>query len=320
MGLSDDQLANPETVSDTLRCAICIEVLEQPVYCSGNPCQHVFCLECIEQALATRQRCPTCRAPARKEQFQPNLVVQSLLDELHVYCKRRQAGCYWSGRQDARTAHEDVCLAKKLTLCIAELSNKDRLIKEQDAQLAHLGSHLALPQQSSKLQEGFLRSWGVPQSTAVYPNNCSWRFKISTRYGIIASLLLIFACFLPFVLRRDRHVMDAGDPLPEAADGRDQISEIPTRLVEHKFGDERIPQHRSKISDVSVFGPAVISEIPTRLVEHKFGDERIPQHRSNISDFSVFGPAVLHQKELHKRVDSRPVADKSLHEHRQPKQ
>lgn len=286
MGLSDDQLANPESVSETLRCAICIEVLEQPVYCSGNPCQHVFCLECIERALATRQRCPTCRAPARQEQFQSNLVVQSLLDELHVYCKRRQAGCYWSGRQDARAAHEDVCLAKKLEICTAELSNKDRLIKEQDEQLVQLGSQMVPPQQSSKLQEGFLRSWSVPGGTAISPKSCSWRFKMSTRYGIIASLLLIFVCFLPLVLRRDRHVMDSGDdPSPEAADGREQISEIPKRLVEHKFGNERTSRHRSKISE-----------------------------------YSVFGPAILHQTEPHEHVGSRPIADKRLHEHRQPKQ
>eukprot|EP00930_Biecheleria_cincta_P052929 TRINITY_DN38230_c0_g1_i2.p1 TRINITY_DN38230_c0_g1~~TRINITY_DN38230_c0_g1_i2.p1 ORF type:complete len:288 (+),score=38.96 TRINITY_DN38230_c0_g1_i2:61-924(+) len=287
MGLSDDKLANPDSVSETLRCPICIEVLENPVYCRGNPCQHVFCLACIERALATRQRCPTCRAPARKEQFQPNLLVQSLLDELRVYCKRRQAGCYWSGRQDARAAHEDECLAKQLAARTAELVDKDRLIKEQDEQLMQLGSQLAQPQQSSKLQEGFLIGWGVSQGTAMSQTNCCRRLKISTRYGIIASLVLTCVCLLPLILRRDRHVIDSDDSPREVADGTERISEIPTHLVEHKLENHWTVRHQSKLSELS-----------------------------------IFGPAILHQERLHEKLVStrRPIADKLLHEHRQPKQ
>ena len=44
----------------------------------------------------------------------PNLVVRSLLNELHVRCVH--PGCYWTGRWDERPVHSTHCLARELIL------------------------------------------------------------------------------------------------------------------------------------------------------------------------------------------------------------
>lgn len=135
MGLADDQLVNPGSVSETLRCAICTEVYDDPVFCSGRPCQHVFCRACIEQALEQSSRCPTCRAPVKRARLQPHWVMRNLLDELLVHC---MAGCGWTGRQDARPAHLVACPMKRLEAAGAQLAERDAWLAERDAEIALL--------------------------------------------------------------------------------------------------------------------------------------------------------------------------------------
>mmetsp|Transcript_6139 Transcript_6139/g.11265 ORF Transcript_6139/g.11265 Transcript_6139/m.11265 type:complete len:236 (-) Transcript_6139:37-744(-) len=113
MGLDDNELVHPASVSPILRCPICTDVLSQPVAC--GTCQQVFCKHCIEKALAISEahQCPTCRAPFGKR-LQPSLVVSSLLNELHVRCM--YPGCYWTGRHDDRPAHHAHCMAREMLL------------------------------------------------------------------------------------------------------------------------------------------------------------------------------------------------------------
>jgi len=118
MGLGDDRLLSPATVSGTLRCPICHDVFMNPVFSSGKPCQHVFCRDCIGEALDRRASCPVCRAAMRKTNLQPHHVMRSLLDELQVRC---EVGCSWTGRQDAHSAHLEVCPARLLAAMRAKL-------------------------------------------------------------------------------------------------------------------------------------------------------------------------------------------------------
>mmetsp|Transcript_56834 Transcript_56834/g.113048 ORF Transcript_56834/g.113048 Transcript_56834/m.113048 type:complete len:379 (+) Transcript_56834:60-1196(+) len=140
MGISDDQLVNPGCVSETLRCAICTEIYDDPVFSGGRPCQHVFCRACIEKALQKRARCPSCRAPLPKARLQPHLVMRNLLDELLVYCN---AGCGWTGRKDARPGHELVCPVKRLESVAKMLSERDLWLAERDAEIALLRARVS---------------------------------------------------------------------------------------------------------------------------------------------------------------------------------
>jgi len=140
MGISDDQLVNPGCVSETLRCAICTEVYDDPVFSGGRPCQHVFCRPCIELALQKRARCPSCRAPLPKARLQPHLVMRNLLDELLVYCN---AGCGWTGRKDARPGHELICPVKRLESVAKMLRERDLWLAERDAEIALLTARVS---------------------------------------------------------------------------------------------------------------------------------------------------------------------------------
>ncbi|KAI0698080.1 hypothetical protein C8T65DRAFT_740301 [Cerioporus squamosus] len=47
-------------------CPLCLEEVDRPCV---TLCGHVFCAQCITQALNTKQRCPVCRVPAGHKQL-----------------------------------------------------------------------------------------------------------------------------------------------------------------------------------------------------------------------------------------------------------
>mmetsp|Transcript_1414 Transcript_1414/g.3840 ORF Transcript_1414/g.3840 Transcript_1414/m.3840 type:complete len:216 (+) Transcript_1414:111-758(+) len=129
MSLREDGLQHCSAVSDTLQCPVCMDLLEDPVFCGGRPCQHVFCRLCVEEALQKSEHCPSCRAPMSASDLQPHLMVRSLLDEMIVRCKH---SCGWTGRRDAMPAHAAVCPVARLKEAEARL----RLYEDVDKQLA----------------------------------------------------------------------------------------------------------------------------------------------------------------------------------------
>ncbi|CAK9067296.1 unnamed protein product [Durusdinium trenchii] len=159
MGVEDHELVHPDAISPTLRCPICTDVFEEPVSCSA--CQQVFCKTCIEHVLLTcKPACPTCRAPLTKS-LQPNFLVRSLLNELHVRCVH--PGCYWTGRLDERAAHGTHCLARHLLLMQEwkiQLENMRSVLvdgeKERSAMRRHielLSSHKMQLEEEAKVQQ-----------------------------------------------------------------------------------------------------------------------------------------------------------------------
>jgi SUMO ligase MMS21 Smc5/6 complex component len=62
---SDASEGYKDTITNELQqlnnqCIICMEPYESPVI---TPCYHIYCQECLSQALAHAKQCPTCRAP-----------------------------------------------------------------------------------------------------------------------------------------------------------------------------------------------------------------------------------------------------------------
>jgi len=106
MGLSEQDIVDPECISASLRCPVCTDLYDDPVFCGGNPCQHVFCTHCIEQALITKRACPVCRAQMSPRNLQAHLGFKAMLDEVFVHCSRH---CGWTGRRDARSGHDSSC-------------------------------------------------------------------------------------------------------------------------------------------------------------------------------------------------------------------
>lgn len=123
MGLPDSDFVDSSAISDVLKCPVCFEVFDDPVFGSTeDECQHAFCRSCIEQTLEVSEQCPTCRAEVHFEDLKPHWVLRNLLDELPTLCQRR---CGWTGRRDARAAHCGTCPLLRLERAEAELAARD---------------------------------------------------------------------------------------------------------------------------------------------------------------------------------------------------
>ncbi|CAE8656135.1 unnamed protein product [Polarella glacialis] len=133
MGLDDARIFDPHAISETLRCSVCHEVFVDPVYCSGRPCQHVFCSACLEEWLEHQTGCPNCRKPIRRQDLRRHEVIRSFLDELNIKCTA--AGCGWHGSQDAFPGHIEICQVRSL-----ELSRDEALehIKQRDVEITKM--------------------------------------------------------------------------------------------------------------------------------------------------------------------------------------
>lgn len=143
MGLSEEELVAPLSVSETLKCPVCFDIFDDPVFCGGRPCQHVFCRACLEQALVASGQCPTCRADVEHEDLQPHQAIRNLLDEVVVRCER---SCGWTGRRDARSAHADVCPVAALEAAKAELDGLSDIrgqLAARDVRIADLEKRVA---------------------------------------------------------------------------------------------------------------------------------------------------------------------------------
>ena len=74
----------PDEVEEELQCRICLQPLVDAV---DTPCCHTFCKICLSNHLKQSQSCPMDRKTVRLKDVRPSsLLVQKLLDKLHVVC------------------------------------------------------------------------------------------------------------------------------------------------------------------------------------------------------------------------------------------
>ena len=111
-----------------LICPICQSVLDVP---KVTPCQHVFCVVCIERWLSTRNTCPTCRATVTKTDLKAVLpLVQNVLNRLQITCLNQASGCTGTIALENYHAHKDACPFEKMRCryarCNAELLRRDK--------------------------------------------------------------------------------------------------------------------------------------------------------------------------------------------------
>ena len=101
-------------VLETVSCAICTEVFEDPVSPRGSV--HTYCRACIRQALARQPRCPLSNAritiPRRggvDAVLDGNHQVRSMINSQPVTCKYASHGCTARPALEAVDAHEATC-------------------------------------------------------------------------------------------------------------------------------------------------------------------------------------------------------------------
>lgn len=74
----------PDEVEEELQCRICLQPLVDAV---DTPCCHTFCRICLSNHLKQSHTCPMDRKTVRLKDVRPSsLLVQKLLDKLHVVC------------------------------------------------------------------------------------------------------------------------------------------------------------------------------------------------------------------------------------------
>lgn len=142
MGIKEGDYLPPAELSDSLKCLVCFEILEDPVFFAGRPCQHVFCRSCVEPRLQQSESesglCPICGEEVCLENLIPHQALLGLVNEMVVRCGK---SCGWTGRRDALASHAEVCPVGRLEAARAELerfSEAQRQLREADEQIAAL--------------------------------------------------------------------------------------------------------------------------------------------------------------------------------------
>ena len=60
-----------------LRCPVCLSLMGDPTQC---PCGHVFCKDCIGQALKIAKHCPLCRKKCTKRELSVSFVYEGIIN------------------------------------------------------------------------------------------------------------------------------------------------------------------------------------------------------------------------------------------------
>ena len=91
----------PVQLLEELKCAICLELVSQPV---STSCEHLFCENCIKSL----HTCPTCRK--RISGTTPDVGSAKVLKAFKVKCPNTEQGCEWEGHLgDAEEHLEKKC-------------------------------------------------------------------------------------------------------------------------------------------------------------------------------------------------------------------
>ena len=88
MGI-DVELIRGDFKNDVFNCAVCLELLDDPVTIKG--CQHTFCRACIPSGISS---CPECRTEFMNDQDlePPSLFMKKTLAEIRLVCAFQTCG------------------------------------------------------------------------------------------------------------------------------------------------------------------------------------------------------------------------------------
>ena len=102
-----------ESIPSDLICSICMSIPLKPV---TTPCHHLFCKNCIRQALSVKRECPVDRCAVKSNQLK-DLVEGTLPWRLwantRVKCANHDSGCLWTGGIVDFRSHAESCTKKK---------------------------------------------------------------------------------------------------------------------------------------------------------------------------------------------------------------
>ncbi|KAG4072021.1 hypothetical protein HA402_010958 [Bradysia odoriphaga] len=90
-----------------LICQICASVLQDPW---ETPCEHFFCMTCMQSWLAVSETCPIDRQPIRTADLkQPSRLLRNLLAQLDIKCDFVDNGCSDTVKLENLASHRTTC-------------------------------------------------------------------------------------------------------------------------------------------------------------------------------------------------------------------
>ena len=133
-GYEDQRFEN--AVDDDFHCAICMNVLKEPVMCQNN--QHYFCKACITRHLVQSKMCPTCREELNVETLRkprPRILTK-LLSNLNIRCENYEKGCLGFVKLGDIENHAVNCGFAPVKCsndgCSIEVNKRDRIYHETE--------------------------------------------------------------------------------------------------------------------------------------------------------------------------------------------
>jgi WD40 repeat protein len=88
-GINQELLTDShKSMGAELICAICLEIVYEPVMCSS--CENLFCKNCIEKLLAKSKKCPNQCKFVEKDK---NIMLKRLLNKIEFKCLNNGNGC-----------------------------------------------------------------------------------------------------------------------------------------------------------------------------------------------------------------------------------
>ena len=170
MGLDAEEFVHPERISSYLFCAICTQVLENPVQ---TPTEHLFCEDELLEWMSRSSLCPATNTPLAPDSIRrPSRIILNMLAELQRYCPNRGEGCTWVGDNEHCSSHTQSCsfrprlqLAADLDAAQAKISRlREKLSKAEkkieiltaaNADLAHVN---AINERKLRVYSAFLEA------------------------------------------------------------------------------------------------------------------------------------------------------------------
>lgn len=115
-------------------CSICLDVVKDNL---RSECDHLYCRSCIFQALDNKLECPVDRRPLPLHQLKKDTILESVIGELKVKCKKHSQGCTYQINLDNMPAHECEYEFVKCSFRDCDASPPQNKIKDHTSNCIH---------------------------------------------------------------------------------------------------------------------------------------------------------------------------------------
>ena len=124
--LSTNDFVRPDEIDHSLKCPIAFGVINDPI---RDQCGHIFCRVCFNTFWNTNKKCPV-NSNQIGQAVTPDKETAALINDLEVFCQKKDMGCDWKGRLKDKAAHtKNDCSYIKIKCvhkeCVEEVLKKD---------------------------------------------------------------------------------------------------------------------------------------------------------------------------------------------------